>query len=173
MRRAKVVQCITQANNMYFESAVKAEGCRGLLSSLACQLCGTHLAEREAAALDADRIDQGQEQYRALRLLFILAALCLENTETIEALRLMGTHGVDARYPKAKQRYAVAGRDRARPVTTERGFTRARPGTTSHLERVEQSLEDSLYELLRNTTVCQAALDRWGDKAIKYLGGLR
>jgi hypothetical protein len=167
-----IINGITEARTD-FEQAVRQQGVGGqLIGSAACKLCASYQRNLEAGSLDATNIDEEQELYRGAELLLVLAAMRLGDEEAeLEALRVMGTHNVDARSKKPTDRWARAGAERKRPVKTWRGFQRG-----GHLERVELSLSASLYELVRQRQliVCQEALEAYGEEAVKkYLKRLR
>ncbi len=109
--------------------------------------------------------------YRAVQLLLILTAMRLpDEEEPIEALRLMGTYGVDARKRLAKERYGVAARDRPRPVKDVPSFKKR------HLPRLQRSLTDSLHVLTRELdgSTCKQVLVKFGKEAVdKFLGRLQ
>jgi hypothetical protein len=166
-----IVKEITEANGP-FERAVKTDHCRELFPTTACKLCREYLREREADTVDEAHLDEQQEMYRAVQLLLILTALQLGKDEALEALRCMGTYGVDARKPRAWERFSVAGRDRPRRPVKDPGSYRKH----HLLPHVQPNLTESLHLLTRerNGATCNQALADYGEQAVtKYLGKLQ
>jgi hypothetical protein len=134
-----------------------------LLATSACSRCVRFLVAFYAT--DARNGAERLLRYEAGRLLFVLAAMEGENEhDTLEALRLMGAKGVDARVPKL-QRYRKAGEARERPVTDPRHYDRY-----GHLERAQQWLATELHSLVVRPDRLEAALEINGTAAVvKYL----
>jgi hypothetical protein len=155
----------------YFEFAVKTPLVRQLGTAPACIVCRQFLGELEADVVDPDHLDDQEETDRAIQLLLIIDAMGLGGGQPIEALRLFGAYGVDARKPRAKDRMAVAGRDRPRPILKARSYVRR-----GHLDRIEKALTLRLSQLIRerNPETTRDALEHYGDTALtKHLQGLR
>jgi hypothetical protein len=159
----ELVRLVSRAKLVFEQAVMQPQVGPLLLGAAAGKLCAEYVYAREAARLDTKNVDEQLERYRGVELLLIIAAMRLGEEEGIEALRTMGTNGVDARSADPKQRWRCAGRDRPRPVTTDHGFRRR------HLKRVEANLASSLYEMVRERTptTCQEALDTYGEEAVR------
>jgi hypothetical protein len=111
---------------------------------------------------DEKCIEITRELYRGGRLLFILAAMRLTNeNDRLEALRNLGTRGVDAYNLKGQKRRKRAGEARERPVTDARHYVRG-----NHLERSQKKIADELYVLMVEPDALEKTLIQHGKVAV-------
>jgi hypothetical protein len=160
----QAVEAVTTAKEDIRES-IKNPDLDWLLATSACEQCASFLTEYYAA--DTRNTDERLQRYEASRLLLILAAMEGESeSDTLEALRLMGARNVDTRgRPKITERYRLAGEARTRTVTDPRHYERY-----GHLARTQQRVASELHALVARPDRLQVALETNGAVAVaRYL----
>jgi hypothetical protein len=146
------------------QSGVESTVLDPLVASPAATVCCEHLLKHNPR--DRDHIDPIRERRRAAKLIMTLTAMQLDSEESIvEALRLFGARGVEARGLSPAQRLRRAGEARRRPVHGERYYVRA-----GYAAEMQRRLAQELHELVTDHAHLRRALAQCGDEAIaRYL----
>lgn len=144
--------------------AVENDSLQWLRDSPASSRALVFLIEHEKR--DAEQIIRERERYRAVRLLFTLAAMQVESDRLMmEALCCLGTRSVGLPAKGWRKRYKAAGAWLERPIRVERNYERY-----GHLARVQLRLADDLYDLVTHPDILELALEKNGAIAVaKYL----
>lgn len=162
------VKKVTDAKYGLIE-AIKSPELSWLLETSACERCVSFVNEHEPA--DNAQVTDDRERRFGGCLLFILAAKCLKDeddsdacddgdSDSREALRLMGAKQVDVRGMSAAKRRGVAARGRNKPVT-ERTYFRS-----GYYARMQQNIADQLYLLITREEALNKALAQYGKESV-------
>jgi hypothetical protein len=166
------VRMVTDAKDGLIEAIHDSE-LAWLLETSSCERCVAFVNQYKPA--DATQVTDDRERRFGGCLLFILAAKRLKDeddshacedgdSDSMEALRLMGARRVDVLGISAAGRRGVAARGRKKPVTPR---TYLRSG---YYARMQQKLADQLYLLITREEALSQALDQYGkESVIKHL----
>jgi hypothetical protein len=153
--------------------AIKSPELAWLLETSSCERCVSFVNEYEPA--DNSQVTDDRERYFGGCLLLILAAKRLKDeddsdacedgdSDSLEALRLMGAKRVDVLGMSAAKRRGVAARGRKKSVSPR---TYLRSG---YYTRMQQNIADQLYLLITREEALHQALAQHGKESmVKHL----